>query len=157
MTKKIDTSGLITIYLMKQDDGSVKGRVPGLPIVTWPAHQSGKPTRSHKRVMLNCCWWLPLWVDSLEPSVDLASERMEAAQAAYVAYDFGSDSVNDADGWDTTDPHDFTRLTYGEEGRYNLHVTFEPGTATIKSVEAYCMATGNLIGSMPDLHKEAQA
>lgn len=157
MTKKINTSALFPIYLMKQPDGSVQGRVPGSSIVTWPEHLSNKPTRSYKRIMLNCCWWLPVWVDSLEPSADLAVERMEAAQAAYVAYDFGSDSVNDADGWDTTDPHDYTKLTYGDEGRYNLHVTFEPGTATVKAVEAYCMASGNLIGSMPEHHKESQA
>ena len=159
MTKKIDTSGLLPIKLMRMLDGSVKGVTPDGQQVTWPADYSNKPSRRNKRVMLNCCHWLPVWIDlaSIPSDEDLAKQRLIVATTVFERYDFFGASISDVDGWKTANPLHYTRMAHTDAGRINLHVRFEPLTATVTSVEAYDMTTGDYIGALSVDQKEAQA
>jgi hypothetical protein len=159
MINTLEVPPLLTIKLLRLKDRSVKGVLPDGTVITWPADYSNKPTQKSRRVMVNCCNWRPVWIDadSLPSDEDLARQRLDAAQAAFERYDFLDACIEDADGWDTSRPLDYTRMTYSDSGRFNLHVRFEALTATVRAVEAYDMQTGNTFGSMPSNHKEAQA
>lgn len=150
MSQKISTEGLLPIKLIKMADRSVQGVLPDGQVATWPADYSNKPTLRNKRVMLNCCYWAPVWIDlsTLASPDELSQQRLEAAQAAFERYDFSGSDIHDADGWDTSAALDYTRMTYSDAGRFNLHVRFEALTSTVTSVEAYDMRTGDLIGSL---------
>lgn len=151
MTKKIDTSGLLPIVLTKMPDGSVIGVTPDGKQSSWPADYSNKPTRRLKRVMLNCFYWLPVWVDLPLSDADrqkLREDKLAAAQDAWESYDFG-DEITESSGWETSEDNDYTRIAYSDSGRYNLHVSFVPNTAIVACTEAFCMESGNLVGFMP--------
>lgn len=150
MASKINTDGLLTIKLVRMPDRSIKGITPDGKESIWPADYSNKPTRRHRRVMLNCCYWAPVWVDhaSIPSQEDLDSERLKAANAMFERYDFFSAYITDVGGWDTTNQLDYTRIAHSDAGRYTLHVRFEPLAATVVSVEAYDIETGTLIGAL---------
>lgn len=74
--------------------------------------------------------------------------RLSAANSAFEHYDF-ADGVYQADGWDTSDCADLSRIVHGEEGRYCLHVRFDAGQVEPCEVYALDMATGNNIGHAP--------
>lgn len=57
---------LLSIQLVKNPDKSVSGKLPSGLIVTWDKHNSNKPTKRNKRVMLNCYYWAPFWVDAFQ-------------------------------------------------------------------------------------------
>lgn len=157
MTQKIDASGLLPLKLMRLPDGSIKGVMPDGKEATWPADYSGKPTRRHKLVTLNCLNWRPVWLDhaSQPSSEELAQQRLEAANAAFERYDFSGVMIDDVDGWNTDNPLDYTRMAHADAERIHLHVRFEPWSATVTSVEAYDMNNGNTIGAMPTNLKDA--
>lgn len=82
-------------------------------------------------------------------------EHLETlAESHYQEYDFGDLHVSDSDGWDTSDPADFTRIVYLEDGtggdstRASFHVRFNPQGAVCE-VYALDMASGGYIGSHP--------
>ena len=54
---------LLPIELIKNVDKSVSGMLPCGTQVTWPAYMSNKPTKRNKKVMLNCYYWAPVWVN----------------------------------------------------------------------------------------------
>ena len=54
---------MLPIQLIKNADKSVSGMLPYGSLVTWPAYQSNKPTKRNKKVMLNCHYWAPVWVN----------------------------------------------------------------------------------------------
>lgn len=82
----------------------------------------------------------------------LQSDRHEAAQEAYEAYDFGC-SIEDHDGWDAVIPgNSMSRNVYiesepgGPVERVGFTVCFAPDTAEV--VECYALdGKGNLFGT----------
>lgn len=54
---------MLPIQLIKNADKSVSGILPCGSLVTWSAHQSNKPTKRNKKVMVNCYYWAPVWVN----------------------------------------------------------------------------------------------
>ena len=88
----------------------------------------------------------------------MSETKQTAAEEAYQDYDFGDLGVTDSEGWDTSDPLDYTRIVHLEARedeectyRVSFHVRFnEQGNV----VEAYGldMATGNYIGISPVLY-----
>jgi hypothetical protein len=150
MSGPVKASGLLPIILIKQKDRSIKGTLPSGQVVTWSSDQSGRPTRRSKKVMLNCYWWEPVWLDTEPDPMWLEGERCTNAQNAFELYDFGV-IVDGSDGWDVSNPLDLTRMVYGDEGRYSFHVKFNPYSAVVEEAVAYDMNTGNEVGFLPTL------
>jgi hypothetical protein len=148
MSGQVKASGLLPIILIKQKDRSIKGTLPSGQVVTWPSDQSGRPTRRSKKVMLNCYWWEPVWLDAEPDAETLRTEREKNANAVFEQYDFGLE-VDEAGGWDTSEPLNYTRMVYGEGARFNLHILFHPYSAVVVEGFAYNMASGARINSYP--------
>jgi hypothetical protein len=138
----------LPIALVKLKDRSIKGTLPSGQVVTWPADASGKPNRRLKRVMVNCYWWKPVWFDAEPDADELRAERELNANAVFEDYNFGV-QVDEAGGWDTSDPLNFTRMVYGEGVRFNLHILFHPYSAVVVEGFAYNMDSGARIGCYP--------
>jgi hypothetical protein len=86
-----------------------------------------------------------------------AERKQLAASQAYELYDFMSHGVTEADGWDTSDARDYTRIAYvevdGEESgretrRVSFHVRFNEA-GNVVEVYALDVATGNYVGEHP--------
>jgi hypothetical protein len=138
----------LPIVLIKQKDRSIKGTLPSGQEVTWPADASNKPNSRLKKVMVNCYWWKPVWLDAEPDADELRAQREANATAAFECYDFDA-IVDEADGWDTSDPLDFSRMVYGDGSRYTFHVKFQPYSAVVTEAYAYNMVSGDRVGSLP--------
>jgi hypothetical protein len=87
---------------------------------------------------------------------DVMDTREHLADDALAAYDFGPDlNVVGHDGWDSSDPADFTKIVYVEgEGadpeqdseRLSFHVRFDH-QGQVAEAYALCMRTGAEVGS----------
>ena len=54
---------MLPIQLIKNADKSVSGMLPSGQVVKWDRWVSSKPTKRNKKVMLNCYYWTPVWVN----------------------------------------------------------------------------------------------
>lgn len=61
MTRALNTDGLLPVKLRRLPDGSVEGTLPDGKQVQWDRFNSRRPTKRHRRVMLNCYWWRAEW------------------------------------------------------------------------------------------------
>lgn len=60
---------LLPIELIKNADGSVSGMLPSGLVCTWDKYSKNKPDKRYKKIMLNCYYWKPVWVDKFSESV----------------------------------------------------------------------------------------
>lgn len=54
---------LLPITLKKNEDGSVTGTLPDGKECRWDKFSSTKPTKRNKKIMLNCYYWEPIWIE----------------------------------------------------------------------------------------------
>ena len=61
MAKPLNLDILLPIKLKRLENGDVVGTLPDGKQACWDRYHSSRPTRSYKRVMLNCYWWRAEW------------------------------------------------------------------------------------------------
>lgn len=66
-------STLLPIELKKNADGSVSGMLPSGLVCTWDKFSTNKPTKRHKKIVVNCYNWRPVWVEDFSESVTIST------------------------------------------------------------------------------------
>jgi len=118
-------------------------------------HNGRLEARSHDKVLavdLN-------GLGSLYKLTSLMDERLQKADEVFSSYDFGkSVEVTDHQGWDTSEPNDFSKIVYIEPNdagradactdRLSFHVCFTPGGTLIEAF-ALDLRSGAKVGTVP--------
>ena len=71
----MNTFQLLPIELKKNSDGSVSGMLPSGLVCTWDKFSSHKPTKRNKKIMVNCWYWKPVWVENFSETVTINAFR----------------------------------------------------------------------------------